>query len=73
MRNKCRKVVDVQMAVMNALPSIVLRVEKGDEINKVLKSCGLRYMDYWKYCPAPEREKISNTLNQLGWRQRRRQ
>lgn len=71
-RNKSRKVLEVQMAVMKALPQILMMVQNGESVRKIVKSCGLNYMDYWKYSPAAEREQIGKTLKDQCWRQRRR-
>lgn len=58
MKKRYRKVLEMQKAVMDALPMIRQKVEKGSFVMEAAESCGVSYMDYWKYCPVAERERI---------------
>jgi hypothetical protein len=59
MRKPRRNVLQTQKMVMDALPEILKRVEAGMFVKEAAESFGLRYSDYWKYCPVNERERIS--------------
>ncbi|MCP9764489.1 hypothetical protein [Lacihabitans soyangensis] len=59
MKKRDRTVLEVQKAVIDALPMIREKVEKGYFVKEAAESCGVSYMDYWKYCPVAERERIS--------------
>ncbi|HLO43881.1 MAG TPA: hypothetical protein VK175_06075 [Leadbetterella sp.] len=59
MRKPYRKVLEVQKAVMDALPMIREKVEQGSFVKEAAESCGVSYLDYWKYCPVAEREQIA--------------
>ena len=61
MRQPRRNVLATQMMVMDALPTILKRVEAGMFVREAAESCGLKHTDYWKYCPVAEREKIAKS------------
>jgi len=71
MKKAKKNVLKTQLAVMAALPEILKKVENGMFVKEAVEEMGLVYGDYWKYCPAVERERIRQSWRMFNIKKNR--